>query len=102
MVKIINQDSPVAGPAPAPSGREEAGADAGVSLVSLKPGEGGTILLIDAEPALKLHLMELGFVAGSAVVFLMSTPFGDPNIYALRGTSIALRKSEAKCIRIRT
>jgi Fe2+ transport system protein FeoA len=31
----------------------------------------------------------------------MSTPFGDPNIYALRGTSIALRKSEAKCIRVR-
>ncbi|MEO6095327.1 MAG: FeoA family protein [Fibrobacteria bacterium] len=74
----------------------------GVALDSLKPGESGTILRIHADPALKLHLMELGFVTGSPIAFLMSTPFGDPNIYALRGTSIALRKSEASCIRVRT
>ncbi|MDB5047361.1 MAG: feoA [Fibrobacteres bacterium] len=95
MVKIINREPVVAG-------TETAGAESGVALDSLKPGEAGTILHISAEPALKLHLMELGFVAGSAISFLMSTPFGDPNIYALRGTSIALRKSEAKCIRVRT
>ena len=56
---------------------------------------------IAAEPALKRHLMELGFVEGSPIQFLMSTPFGDPNIYSLRGTSIALRKSEAKCIHVK-
>jgi ferrous iron transport protein A len=95
MVKIINRDAQVAG-------KELSGADAGVSLDSLRPGEGGTIVSLNAEPALKLHLMELGFVAGSPIAFLMSTPFGDPNIYALRGTSIALRKSEARCIRVRT
>ncbi|MEO7425402.1 MAG: FeoA domain-containing protein [Fibrobacteria bacterium] len=94
MVKIINRE-------PAAAGKESAGVEAGVLLDTLGRGEGGTILRIDAEPALKLHLMELGFVAGSPITFLMSTPFGDPNIYALRGTSIALRKSEAKCIRVR-
>ena len=95
MVKIINRES-------VPAGREPTGAEAGISLDSLKPGESGTILHITASSALKLHLMELGFVAGSSITFLMSTPFGDPNIYALRGTSIALRKSEAGCIRVRT
>jgi ferrous iron transport protein A len=73
----------------------------GVSLDRLAPGQAGVVLNVEAEPALRLHLMELGFVGGSPVAFLMSTPFGDPNIYSLRGTSIALRKSEAKCIRVR-
>ncbi len=71
-----------------------------VSLDSLRPGEKGIILAITADATLKMHLLELGFVLGSPIAFLMSTPFGDPNIYSLRGTSIALRKSEAKCIRI--
>lgn len=70
-------------------------------LDHLRPGQGGIVQGIEADASLKLHLMELGFVAGSPIVFLMSTPFGDPNVYALRGTSIALRKSEAKCIRVR-
>lgn len=93
MVKVIHHESLIAA---------TDSATAGVALDSLAPGQTGTVLRIEAEPVLKLHLMELGFVAGSPIVFLMSTPFGDPNIYALRGTSIALRKSEARCIRVRT
>ena len=73
----------------------------GTTLDRLRPGQAGVVLKVEADAALKIHLMELGFVAGSAITFQMSTPFGDPNIYALRGTSIALRKSEAKCIRVR-
>ena len=79
---------------------ENAGGE-GTTLDRLRPGQAGVVLKVEADAALKIHLMELGFVAGSPLTFLMSTPFGDPNIYALRGTSIALRKSEAKCIRIR-
>ena len=81
---------------------ETAQSEVGQTLDSLRPGQKGTVLRVTAEPGLKLHLMELGFVAGSPIAFLMSTPFGDPNIYALRGTSIALRKSEAMCIRVQT
>jgi ferrous iron transport protein A len=93
MVKIAKRE--ITGTAPGEPMSSE-----GVTLDALRPGEHGTILRITAEPGLKMHLMELGFVAGSPIAFLMSTPFGDPNIYALRGTSIALRKSEAKCIRV--
>lgn len=96
MVKIAQRET-------LPQGREvaDAAAGEGTTLDGLRPGQAGVVVKVDAEPALKLHLMELGFVAGSPIAFLMSTPFGDPNIYALRGTSIALRKSEAKCIRVR-
>jgi ferrous iron transport protein A len=81
--------------------RDNAAEAEGTTLDRLTPGQAGVVLKVEAEPALRLHLMELGFVGGSPVAFLMSTPFGDPNIYSLRGTSIALRKSEAKCIRVR-
>ncbi len=109
MVKVIHHESLAAGKeipkqnsAVAATAAATDSATAGVALDSLTPGQVATVLRIEAEPVLKLHLMELGFVAGSPIVFLMSTPFGDPNIYALRGTSIALRKSEARCIRVRT
>ena len=103
MVKVIQHESLSAGKEiPRQGAAASASAESGVALDSLKPGQVATVLRIEAEPALKLHLMELGFVAGSPIAFLMSTPFGDPNIYALRGTSIALRKSEARCIRVLT
>jgi len=94
MVKIAQREGLAKAPEAAHAGEE-------TTLDRLRPGQAGVVARVEAEPALKIHLMELGFVAGSPLVFLMSTPFGDPNIYALRGTSIALRKSEAKCIRIR-
>jgi len=102
MVKIAQRESLSQGrqAADAPASETGAGSE-GTTLDGLRPGQAGVVVKVDAEPALKLHLMELGFVAGSPISFLMSTPFGDPNIYALRGTSIALRKSEAKCIRVR-
>jgi ferrous iron transport protein A len=97
MVKIIQRDNLLAalGKAPVASGSE-------VTLDALAPGQAASITHITADPALKLHLMELGFVAGSSITYLMSTPFGDPHIYSLRGTSIALRKTEARCIHVRT
>jgi ferrous iron transport protein A len=101
MVKITPREALPTGPKPDDAGQPGPSGDL-KSLDQLRPGQAGVVAKVEAEPALRLHLMELGFVAGSPVVFLMSTPFGDPNIYALRGTSIALRKSEAKCIRVRT
>jgi Fe2+ transport system protein FeoA len=73
-----------------------------LTLDALRTGQKGIISHISDEAGLKMRLLELGFVAGSPVAFLMSTPFGDPGIYSLRGTSIALRKNEARCIRVNT
>ncbi len=56
---------------------------------------------LEGTPVLRRRLLEAGFVIGSRVRFLMATPFGDPLVYSLRGTSIALRKTEARCVRVR-
>ncbi len=113
MVKILNQGAlqPGSGNAQIAAGTTSERGTApsqsaeSVSLDCLAPGQSAVISHIAtdvAEAGLKMHLMELGFVSGSSITYLMSTPFGDPRIYSLRGTSIALRKSEARCIRVRT
>lgn len=56
---------------------------------------------VDGESSLHRRLLEAGFTAGSPVRFVMATPFGDPLVFSLRGASIALRKSEARCVRVR-
>jgi ferrous iron transport protein A len=56
---------------------------------------------VDGAPALRRRLLESGFTEGCAVRFVMATPFGDPLVFSLRGASIALRKSEARCVRVR-
>lgn len=101
MVKIAKRDSPLPSSLKGPAADFSPETDSGTTLDALKPGQSAVIAGIHADPALRLHLMEMGFVAGSPITFLMSTPFRDPNIYSLRGTSIALRRSEAQCIRVR-
>lgn len=60
----------------------------------------GVIEGIEGEPAQRRRLLEAGFTTGCVVRFTMATPFGDPLVFALRGASIALRKSEARCVRV--
>ncbi|HMQ81107.1 MAG TPA: FeoA family protein, partial [Ignavibacteria bacterium] len=45
-----------------------------------------------------LRLMELGFTPGQEVTVMAKSPFKDPVAVSVRGTIIALRKSEAECI----
>jgi ferrous iron transport protein A len=56
---------------------------------------------VEGAPTLRRRLLEAGFTAGSPVRFVMATPFGDPLVFSLRGASIALRKTEARCVRVR-
>ncbi len=53
-----------------------------------------------AAPGLRRRLLETGFTAGCPVRFVVATPFGDPLVFSLRGTSLALRQSEARCVRV--
>ncbi len=73
----------------------------GLTLDRLKRGEDGIIVAVEGEPALRRRLLEAGFVPDSPVHFLMATPFGDPLVFSLRGTQIALRQSDARHVRIR-
>jgi Fe2+ transport system protein FeoA len=56
---------------------------------------------VEGDPVQRRRLLEAGFTPGSTVRFVMATPFGDPLVFSLRGASIALRKTEARCVRVR-
>lgn len=47
------------------------------------------------------RLSEMGFWPGKSIQLLISAPFGDPLAFKLDNTIIALRKAEAKLIRVK-
>jgi ferrous iron transport protein A len=44
------------------------------------------------------RLRELGFIRGEPVRIAGRAPFGEPILVEIRGTTVALRKSEAQCV----
>ena len=71
-----------------------------ITLDRLSPGTDALVAGLEGSPVFRRRLLEAGFVEGSPIRFLMATPFGDPLVFSLRGASIALRKSEARCVRV--
>jgi ferrous iron transport protein A len=101
---MISSATPLSGkPVPDLAAVSKAG-DTGWTTLDLLAASGadaaGVVESVDGDSALHRRLLEAGFTAGSAVRFVMATPFGDPLVFALRGASIALRKSEARCVRV--
>lgn len=47
------------------------------------------------------RLAGLGITEGAEIVALFKAPSGDPTAYSVRGTVVALRRSDAKMIRVR-
>lgn len=70
------------------------------TLLELKPKESAWVRDIQGEQEMRRHLLDLGFVPGSRVTAIRRSPFGDPTVYEIRGTMIALRKEQASQIRI--
>ncbi len=73
-------------------------------LSGLRPGECAKVLGLApaCRGAERRRLLDLGFVAGTAVEVEMVSPAGDPTAYRVRGTVIALRREQAGLIRIAT
>ena len=68
------------------------------SLALQKVGFEYTILYLRGESLSVSRLQELGFIKGERVLLKHKIVFGEPFIVEVRGTQIALRKSEAGCI----
>lgn len=64
-------------------------------LADLREGEGGVIDRLDLPDDLAGRLMELGFLPGSSVTAARCAPGGDPRIFRVDGSEIALRKDTA-------
>jgi Fe2+ transport system protein FeoA len=72
-----------------------------IPLTELEVGEAGTIDHISLPPAGQQFLMRVGFVPGVQVRFSRRAPLGDPSVYSVDGTEIALRAETASRIMVR-
>jgi ferrous iron transport protein A len=71
------------------------------TLVELRRGESGVVDTIDLPSDDARRLMELGFLPGTRVTAGQSAPGGDPRVFQVDGSEIALRKETAKLMKIR-
>jgi ferrous iron transport protein A len=70
------------------------------TLADLRPGQSGTLTILDLPAADAQRLMELGFLPGSVIVAARSAPGGDPRVYRVEGTEFALRGDTARQIHV--
>ena len=62
------------------------------ALADLKVGESAVLGDLKLSPPVAEHLMNLGFVPGLVVKVLRSGPGGDPRVYRVDGTEVAIRR----------
>ena len=71
------------------------------TLADLRPGEEGVLDRLDVPEDVARRLMELGFLPGHAVVRGNSAPGGDPRVYRVDGSEVALRRETASRLHLR-
>jgi ferrous iron transport protein A len=70
-------------------------------LVDLREGQSAIIEAIDLPSSLAHRLMELGFLPGTRVEAARSAPGGDPRVFRVDGSEIALRRETASRLTVR-
>ncbi len=76
-------------------------ASPGHNLSDLAVGESGILEDFDMPQSIAEHLMNLGFVPGLEVLVARSGPGGNPRVYRVDGTEVALRRDLSRCIAVR-
>src|SRR5262249_9793818 len=71
------------------------------NLTELKRGESGILDRLDLPDEDARRLMELGFIPGHAVVPAHSAPGGDPRVFRVDGSEVALRRETAMRLLLR-
>ncbi len=69
-----------------------------MNLDDVSVNETVIIDFVDTEKTLKKRLQDIGFIKGSEVTLLYSSPSGSPKAYLIKGAVIALRKNDCKNI----
>ncbi|MCC7176463.1 MAG: ferrous iron transport protein A [Bryobacterales bacterium] len=70
-------------------------------LGDLHRGEQGILDHIDLPPEAARRLMELGFVPGTLVTAAGCAPGGDPRVFRVDGTEVAVRRETAVHLKLR-
>jgi Fe2+ transport system protein FeoA len=71
------------------------------SLVDLRKGDAAILDRIDLPTEDARRLMELGFVPGTRITAGNSAPGGDPRVFQVDGSEIALRRDTARRLKVR-
>jgi ferrous iron transport protein A len=71
------------------------------NLMELKHGESGILDRLDLPEDDARRLMELGFLPGHAVTPGHSAPGGDPRVFRVDGSEVALRRDTARRLILR-
>ena len=70
-------------------------------LADLRPGEAAVLDAIELPESDARRLMELGFLPGSVVTAARRSPFGDPRLFQVDGSQIAIRRETAQHLILR-
>lgn len=70
------------------------------NLSQLPLNKNGRIVKIECDEGIKRRLLDMGLVKGTNIVPILVSPSGDPRAFLVRGTIIAIRKEDAKNIKI--
>lgn len=66
-----------------------------MTINDLKIGECGTIATVGGEGALRLRLLDMGLIPGTAVQLEKVAPMGDPIQIQVRGYELTIRREDA-------
>ena len=69
--------------------------------MDLRKGDAAIVDAIDLPEDEARRLMELGFLPGARVIAGLSAPGGDPKVFQVDGSEVALRRETARRLRIR-
>ena len=70
------------------------------TLVDLRRGDSATLAAIDLPGEDARRLMELGFLPGTEITAGRSAPGGDPRVFQVDGSEIALRRETARRLKV--
>ncbi len=71
------------------------------SILDLAHGEHGVLDRLDLPAELGHRLMELGFLPGTSITAAHSAPGGDPRVFRVDGSEVALRSSTARHLKLK-
>jgi len=71
------------------------------TLVDLRRGDTAVLDSIDLPGDDARRLMELGFLPGTTVTAGFSAPGGDPRVFQVDGSEVALRRETARKLKVR-
>ncbi|WP_416327290.1 FeoA family protein [[Eubacterium] hominis] len=70
------------------------------TLDKIKPGQGGTIISVGGEGALRRRLLDMGLTPKTKIFVNKVAPMGDPMELNLRGYVLTLRLQDANKIEV--